>query len=237
MQNFAERTAELSTVSLALDRRRPVAEQVYETLKRAIVELRLLPGTAISENSLGQQLSVSRTPIRAAILRLSEEGLIDVFPQQGSFVSLIRISDLKDSQFVRRSLEVALVTEAAAQWSERASARLHAIVEDQRAAIAADDFDGFHREDEAFHQAFAEIAGRKGVWPSVLAAKTNLTRFIRFSGDRQRLPAVIEEHLAILAALDRGDATAAGAAMAAHLDRIFLLFENPPEKDRAYFTT
>src|SRR5262249_24368279 len=104
-------------VSLALNRKLPVADQVYEALKKAIVTLQLMPGASISENRVCRTFGVSRTPVRSAIALLAEEGLIDVYPQQGSFVAPIRLSLITDSQFFRKALEVAILLEAAGRWT------------------------------------------------------------------------------------------------------------------------
>jgi DNA-binding GntR family transcriptional regulator len=225
----------LKGVSLTLDRRVPMTEQVHGALRAAILSAQLPPGMAISENAICRQFAVSRTPVRAAILRLSEEGLVDVFPQQGSFVSQIRIGGVRDSHFVRRTLELALIRTAAARWTPAASLALRATATAQRDSIARGDTDAFHREDERFHQIIAVEAGHAGVWPTILAAKTQLTRLIRFSGDAQRLPVVVEEHLRIADALEAGAPEAAAAALGAHLDQIFILFEGLPDDERRQF--
>lgn len=231
----ADADRSLVDLVLVLDRRLSVADQVYATLREAILAVRLMPGAAISENSICRQFGVSRTPVRAAIQRLSEEGLVDVFPQQGSFVSRIRIGGLHDSHFVRRTLEIALLREAASRWTEDAGRQLADTIEAQSADIARGDVDAFHRSDERFHQLIAAQAGREGVWPNVLAAKTKLTRFIRLSGSSERLPVVVVEHRNILDALNRGDGNAAEAALAIHLDKIFILFEDLPAEERRNF--
>lgn len=227
--------AGLAGVSLNLDRRVPMTEQVHGALRAAILSAQLPPGIAISENAICRQFAVSRTPVRAAIQRLSEEGLVDVFPQQGSFVSQIEIGGVRDSHFVRRTLEVALIRAAAARWTPGASRALRDTAEAQLGSIAEGDVDGFHREDESFHRIIAVEAGHAGVWPTILAAKTQLTRLIRFSGDAERLPVVVEEHLRIADALDAGAAGAAEAALVAHLDQIFILFEGLPADQRRRF--
>ncbi|WP_062119846.1 GntR family transcriptional regulator [Aureimonas sp. AU40] len=225
----------LGGLILKLDRRLSVADQVHAALREAILAVDLPPGAAISENSICRQFSVSRTPVRAAIQRLSEEGLVDVFPQQGSFVSRIKIGGIHDSHFVRRTLEIALVREAALRWTPEAGRRLAETLEAQSTDIARGDVDAFHRDDERFHQLIAIQAGHEGVWPSVMAAKMQLTRFIRFSGNSERLPVVVEEHKAIMDALDRADADAAETALVVHLDKIFILFEGMPAEERRHF--
>lgn len=222
----------LEGLDLVLDRQRSASDQVHAALRRAIIEVRLAPGSPISENSICRQFAVSRTPVRAAIQRLSEEGLVDVYPQVGSFVAPIRLVGLQDSHFIRRSLEIALLREVAPLWTQDMSRAMRQAVAEQERFIAADDGNGFFRADEDFHHLLGTFAGREGVWQAVLGAKVALTRFQRSWQTAERLPDVIIEHLAIVDALDRGDTTAAEQALVSHLDMIFVIFGRMPEQQR-----
>ncbi len=225
----------LLSISFKLDRRRPVSEQVYSALRQSIVQFKLVPGTPISENSICRQFDVSRTPVRAALQRLSEEGLVDIYPQQGTFVSKIRIDDIKDSHFVRRNLEMALLREAGRDWTKEKSKAMRDVVDIQANDIKRNDVDAFLLSDERFHQLFAIYAGREGVWNVIMTAKMPMMRFYRFLGTPRRLPIVLEEHLAILDALDRGNVDAAENLLGAHLNQNFVVFESLPVKDRSVF--
>lgn len=236
MTRNGERDEAPFPVAAQLDRKRAVSEQVYDALKQAIVTVRLLPGTSISENRICRHFGVSRTPVRTAITRLAEEGLIDVYPQQGSFVAPIRLTGIAASRFVRRVLEVAVLREAAARWTEAMSREARALIASQASAIAAGDIELFHREDERFHQAFAVFAGQEAVWGTILAAKDRLGRVVRLFGEPERLPKVLVEHGAVIDALDAGDAEEAARRLEYHLDRIFHLIEQLPQRYRAYIT-
>ncbi len=222
----------LEGLDLALDRQRSASDQVHAALRRAIIEVRLAPGSPISENSICRQFAVSRTPVRAAIQRLSEEGLVDVYPQVGSFVAPIRLAGLRDSHFIRRSLEIALLKEVAPIWTADMSRTMREIVAEQEHYIKTEDGDGFFKADEAFHHLLGTFAGREGVWQAILSAKVGLTRFQRSWQTAERLPDVIVEHLAVVDALDRGDALAAEQALMTHLDMIFVIFDRMPEDQR-----
>ncbi|MER9211163.1 GntR family transcriptional regulator [Mesorhizobium sp. M0663] len=215
----------LVELDVFLNRRSSASEQIYSVLREAIVRAKLLPGESISENAVCRQFNVSRTPVRAAIQRLAEDGLVSVFPQLGSFVSQIDIVSIQDSHFVRRSLETCLLREVAPRWTPAMSAEMRSLVAAQERSIAEGDIDGFHDNDENFHQLFASFAQRPGVWTTIHAAKAKLTRFIRFSGNAARFAVVLQEHLAILDALDANDGPGAEAALVAHLDKIFVLFD------------
>jgi GntR family transcriptional regulator, rspAB operon transcriptional repressor len=223
-------------IDFVIDRRKPVADQVYEALKAAIVAVRLQPGTSISENRACRHFGVSRTPVRSAIVRLAEEGLIDVYPQQGSFVAPIRFNEVRDCHFVRKHLELAILAEAAARWTPAMSQEARAIVAAHGLALAAGDVDQVFVEDERFHQAFSVFAGREGVWNTVLAAKARLGRFVRLFGKPERLPVVMLEHLAVIDALDAGQAELAVQKLSYHLDVVFHLLEQMPDQYRPYLS-
>jgi DNA-binding GntR family transcriptional regulator len=221
-------------LTFRLDRRHTVSDQVYDALKEAIVSVKLLPGASISENRICRHFGVSRTPVRTAIVRLVEEGLIDVYPQQGSFVAPIRLVGIAESRFVRDVLEAAVLREAAAVWTPEHSQRMRAIVAAQSEACAAGDLELFHREDERFHQAFCSVAAREGVWNTIVQAKARASRVHRLFGDADRMPAVVVEHLAVLDALDAGDGEEAVRRLEYHLHRIFELIEQLPERYRPF---
>ena len=227
----------LVSLEINLDRRLPVSEQVYGVLRDSIIRVKLFPGSPISENSICRQFSVSRTPVRAALQRLSEEGLVDIFPQQGTFVSKIRVDDIKDSHFVRRSLEVAVLRDVGSRWTRETSRTFRDLVDIQAADVRRNDVDAFLASDERFHQAFSVHARKEGVWSVIKAAKMPMLRFYWFFGTPQRMPIVLEEHLTILDALDEGDMAKAEAAMITHLDKNFVMFEKLPVKDRAIFAS
>jgi len=238
MPQAAEPDAEALDIDLKVDRKRPMTDQVYEALRAAIIEVRLLPGTSISENRICRHFGVSRTPVRLAIARLAEEGLIDVYPQQGSFVSPIRLGSIHDSHFVRKSLELSILAMAAKLWSPAFSRESREIIACQAAAISAQnttaDAERFLREDERFHYAFARFARKEGVWPTVLTAKAKLGRFFRVFARPERLHRVVEEHTAIIDALDAGDPALAAERLDYHLDRVFFMIDQLPDQYRRY---
>jgi DNA-binding GntR family transcriptional regulator len=209
----------LPRLNIALDRRRPAADQIYEALKKAIVSLRLVPGASISENRLCRQIGVSRTPVRAALIRLVEDGLIEVFPQKGSIVAPIKLSAVRDNHFIRKALELAVLARAAEAWTPGLSAGSHEIVAQQSAALAQLDFESFHRLDESFHAAFCVAAGLQGVWSTILIAKARVDRVHRLASIEGRLQQVIVEHRDILDTLDAGDAKRAGERLDYHLEQ------------------
>lgn len=222
-------------LDLSIDRRRQVSDQIYEALRRAIVSLRLPPGTAISENRICRHVGVSRTPVREAIIRLVEDDLIEVFPQQGSFVAPIKLGTIRESHFIRKALELAVLRQAAARWSPELSGRAHALLAEQEAALASGDEERFHELDEAFHRNVCDSADLAGVWNTIQGAKARVDRVHRLAAVEGRLPVVIREHRAVIEALDAGDEAGAVARLEYHLDRILALLEMLVGRNQRYF--
>jgi DNA-binding GntR family transcriptional regulator len=198
----------------------PTMRSIYALLRGDIVTLRLRPGARLSENELALRFGTSRAPVREALIRLVEDGLIDVRPQRGSFVSRISLKAMERARFVREALEVAIIRRAAERGIPEATrAQAEAAIEGQRRS--RDDHEGFTRLDDLFHRSFAEGTSLVGVWAIIEREKAQFDR-IRFLS----LPAVtpvdvlIEQHRAILnAVLDR-QPDAAEQAIRSHMSEV-----------------
>src|SRR5580765_686443 len=101
-----------------LDRDRQAAPQVFERLRGMIISLELPPGSPLSRAALAGQFGVSSTPIRDALMRLEEEGLVEVFPQYATVVSRIDIGLAQQAHFLRQSLELEIVKGLALEHPE-----------------------------------------------------------------------------------------------------------------------
>jgi DNA-binding GntR family transcriptional regulator len=212
-------------IAIDFDRKRQVSDQIYDALKRAIVTLKLPPGTAISENRICRHIGASRTPVREAIIRLVEDELIDVYPQQGSFVAPIRIGKIRESHFVRKCLELGVLRNATANWSSQCSAHTDLLLQQQQMAQAANDVDRFNQLDEDFHRFFSEVAGLPGVWNTIQGAKARVDRVHRLAAIEGRIPMVIKEHRAVVRALHIGDLATAVETLDEHLDKVMTFLD------------
>jgi DNA-binding GntR family transcriptional regulator len=223
-------------LDLALDRRRNVADQICQALRDAILELRLPPRTLVSENMVCREAGVSRTPVRNAIVRLVEEELLDVFPQQGTYVAPIKLGKVRDGHFIRRALEVAILEKAATAWSEAASAEAHAVLTEHEALDVHGDVQAFMRIDVMFHQCFARAAGMEGVWRPIQHAKAHLDRLHRLGfPQNDRMKAVAAEHRAILRAFEADDLPLARRRLIEHLDVIIGMLDGLRCQHPGYF--
>jgi DNA-binding GntR family transcriptional regulator len=176
----------------------------------------------ISEAEIAFSYGVSRTPVREAILKLSDEGLLEIFPQSGIFVSRIPIAALPEAIIIRKALEATTAQLAAERAPASQILVLHAILERQREANVAGDADAFHRGDELFHATIAEIAGYPGIWTLIQQVKVHVDRYRRLTLPQEgRIARVIVEHEAILSTIEAHDSSGARIAMESHLDSLF----------------
>jgi DNA-binding GntR family transcriptional regulator len=197
------------------------ASRIYSDLRAELVSLRRRPGEPISEAEIALSYGVSRTPVREAILKLSDEGLLEIFPQSGSFVSRIPVGALPEAIIVRTALETTTARMAAERASASQLLNLHAILERQREADAAGERDAFHQADEMFHAAIADVAGYPGIWTLILQVKVHVDRYRRLTLPQHgRMAQVIAEHEAVLEAIEAHNPAGARAAMEFHLERL-----------------
>ncbi len=197
------------------------ASRIYSDLRAELVSLQRRPGEAISEAEIALSYGVSRTPVREAILKLSDEGLVEIFPQSGIFVARIPLAALPEAIIIRKVLEETTARLAAERATSSQILNLHSILERQREANAARDGDTFHRADEMFHAMIAEVAGYPGIWTLILQVKVHVDRYRLLTLPQQgRIPRVIAEHQAILDAIEAHDPSRARMAMEIHLENL-----------------
>lgn len=216
---------------------RPRSAQVYRALKSAIVSLELAPGAPISEHRICRHSGVSRTPVREAIIRLSQEGLIEVFPQQGSRVAPISLGRVRQGHFIRETLEMAVIRRAAISWREPFRGQLATITQHMKDAAAAGDHRTFHRLDERFHATFAACAGLEEVSRVIQESKIELDRVRQLANPVEgHMQKVLAEHATIERAMESGDTVEAAAALQHHLDTVHETISVLIERHREFFS-
>jgi GntR family transcriptional regulator, rspAB operon transcriptional repressor len=209
---------------------------IHAELRAQILSLRRLPGEPVLESRIATAYGVSRTPVREAILKLADEGLIEIFPQSGTFVARIPLADLPEAIVIRKSLEETASRLAAQRASRSQILALRALLERQREAESVVDRDAFHLADEAFHAAIAEAAGHKGIWKLVQQVKAHVDRYRRLTLPQEgRMTRAIAEHLAVLTMIESGNSSGAALAMAAHLDGLLTDIPDIRRRNPEYF--
>ena len=199
--------------------------RVYAALREAIVQLDLRPGEHLDKLAIAARMGVSRFPVGEAMNRLAAEGLVDIIPQSGSRVALIKISDTRENMFLRRALEVETVRRLAGTASPTLIDQLGSNLRYQRAAIEAQDLKGFHGFDLAFHALLQDHLGFERVRTATETARLGLDRVRQLLNTRRRLELTLTEHRTVVTALEAHDGEAAAKAMYGHLDAVMAELE------------
>jgi len=230
------RSAVTRSPRISASRAATASALIYADLRAELVSLKRLPGEPLSESEVAIAYGVSRTPVREAILRLAGEGLLEIFPQSGTFVSRIPLAGLPEAIIIRKALEETTAKLAAERASQSQILALWALIERQREAGAAGDQDAFHRADEGFHGALADAAGHSGIWRFVQQVKVHVDRYRRLTLPQLgRMTRARAENVEIAEAIEAHDAARAVGAMAAHLDRLLTDIADTSRLNPEYF--
>jgi DNA-binding GntR family transcriptional regulator len=194
-------------------------DRIYEGIKTDIVSLRLAPGAILSEPSLAVQYGVSRTPVREALRRLEQDGLIYSIPRRGTFVTQASLQDVMEIDQIREILEPAAARLAAAAVRD---SELDAAEEKLREARAGGDSEAAHLAyllaDSALHDLVLQATGNRILLETVRALH-NRTSAVRYATRLGRTREAVDELDAILYALRERNGSAAEQAMRTHLRR------------------
>lgn len=199
------------------------SDEIYEDLCNKIEKLVYLPGDKISENELCRQYGVSRHIIRTVISRLRERMLLTVYPQRGTFVSLIDMKTVELILFIRESVEqeaIRLLQFEKQEVRDRMSEAMKACIERQSIAISDNiDMDAFYLLDNEFHGCLLEAVGKKDVMGIIREDYIHFRRWRNFDVVRSgRQREIIEEHTALMHALVKNETKEAHEILHMHLN-------------------
>jgi len=195
------------------------AGRAYRHLRDAILEGELAAGEMLGETGLAQRLGMSRTPVRAALLRLQDERWVTIYPKRGALVNGLSERDIAEVADARYMLEAAAVQRAAAGMIEKLVPRLEESLAHQAAALAAADLRAFIDCTTGFHRMFVE-AGGNAVLLEMSDRLADRRRYMLFrQGERliERREEMLAEHRALIDALREHDVALFAETLRAHL--------------------
>jgi len=217
-------------------RRASTRTHVYNVIRQAIIALELPPGRALSENELATRYAVSRTPVREALIRLADDGLIEVVPQLGTFVARISVGDVVEVQFIRETLERASLPHAIKRIEPADERRLRRILAEQEDAEHDGDLQRWFATDEDLHRTLLEIGGHPKIWPIVSQAKAHLDRVRMLTlPNPDHLRALRAQHLAIIDHVSAKQRREADSVLKDHLHLVIDALERLEDKHPDYF--
>ena len=205
-----------------LDRKRPLRDQIYDLVRQLILSGRIAPGEVLDEKMIAANLRVSRTPVREAVKKLSDEHLVDVVAQSGTRASRINRNEVEQAYLIRRALEMESAAQAATRMSEAHADQLNDILQSHSRAIDRRRFAEAIALDDRFHRAIAEVSNLDRLWRAIEISKAQLDRCRHLMLPREgEGAATLEHHRKIIRALNSKDAELARRAMGDHLDSAY----------------
>jgi DNA-binding GntR family transcriptional regulator len=203
--------------------RQKSTDRVYAALRRKVIDSELAPGSQILEQELAIALGVSRTPLREALVRLENEGLLEIIPRHGVRIIPMSVADMKEIYQVLVSLESAAAAALASQPpTEAALDALDAIYDRMDAHLKAGDVTAWALEDERFHLKIIELAGNRRLREIVSNCWDQAHRARMFTLRMQTHPQPLQsmkEHRQIISALRKHDAAKAESLLRSHRER------------------
>jgi DNA-binding GntR family transcriptional regulator len=198
--------------------RRKVTDWVYEELKSAIVDLRLAPGNPLREATLADQLGVSKTPIREALTRLEQEGLVETTSFKGAVVTGYSRQDLLEIYELRELLENAAARTAAESMADADRDRLDRICRESRKLKKNHDAAGLAALISAFDDVLFEQVRNSRIRALIENLRAHLTRIGHLTAEIPgRIEASVDEHEKIVQAIAARDPELAERQMREHI--------------------
>lgn len=182
-------------------------DKAYEEIKKLVMTAKLQPGQKISKNELVETLEIGDTPVREAIIRLHREGLLEVIPQSGTYVSKINLSEVYQARFVRENIEPTIFKEATELATSKQLQELEKKIKIQAIYFEDQDPQMYFNLDEEFHEYFYKMAGKEFVWEWLQLLNTALNRFRYLRLDVKELGwlNILTEHRQILEYVTKKD--------------------------------
>ena len=196
---------------------------VYATLKSSILCLKLKPGAVVSTQEIATKLSVSRTPVREAFIRLQRDGLVNIFPQKETVVSRINLRRIEQERFIRESLECANIDTILRRGGPYDLSALYKNIQEQKRVLAEEYLDGykFFTIDNEFHRMLFALGGQELSAQVVADTNTHYTRVRLVTlGNAEIARASILEHEMILSEIESNLGELARGHMRHHLHRL-----------------
>ncbi len=194
-------------------------EYALRVITNRIISLELAPGSMVSESELADEMGLSRTPVREALIELSRIHMVTVYPKKGSTIALIDYAMVEESRYIRYLLEMSMVEQVCRSVKQDELNRLVKNVKLQEVCLKNQDLGKLMQLDNAFHKSLFDIARKPMVYQLMQTVQIHFDRVRMMSLEAVKDTKIVQDHEAILNAILRRDAADAQAMMDRHLKR------------------
>ena len=211
-------------------------QYVYRILKNNIMNLIIIPGTALSEQEIANRLSISRTPVREAFMHLAQEHLLDILPQKATYVSLIDLRNMEEAKFMREHLEKAVIKLACISFPDEKLFELQSNISLQELCIRENKSQKFFEFDGLFHGTIFSGCKKDRIWTMIQQISTHYNR-VRMLEAAQGydLPSLLQQHKDLLRAILEKDVELGEGTIDIHLNKVYVDVEQLKKKFSNFF--
>ncbi len=204
-------------------------------IRENIVSLELKPGTLVSENEIAAELGLSRTPVREAIIELSKASIIEIFPQRGSYVSLIDPKLVEESRFLRNVLDSAVIEVACDVANERYLKELEENVLLQEFYLGRGEKEKLYGLDNDFHKLIYVAAEKNNIYEMRATMMIQFDRVRTLAVETVKDLKIVEDHRGMYEAIKGRDKEKAVELVHKHLSRYQVDQESIRKQFSEYF--
>lgn len=213
----------MTTLTLSLFKENEsVREYAYRTLRENILKLKLKPGDKISEKEISDTLSISRTPVREAFIRLSQEQLLEVLPQRGTYISKINTSQIAEFRFLRVTLQQAVMKLACEKFPPEYQQKIIDCLEEQSTCVKIKNYSRFFELDNGMHSIIFSGCEKPNIWQ--LMQNTNLnyirSRVLDLHSKNNEIDLLFTQHQQIVEAILNHDSVLGNKIITEHINKV-----------------
>jgi DNA-binding GntR family transcriptional regulator len=188
-------------------------EQVYLFLREQMHTGAIAPGSTINLTEFSEQLGISKTPLRDALIRLESEGFVEILPRRGVRVNSLSLKDVKDYYEIIGQLEGGAIVAAFDKMSAAVVRRLEKLNQEMRASVKTSDFDTYYKKNLEFHESYLQLYDNKQLRRMIRPLKQRLYDFPRRSYIQEWELRNCDEHDQIIEKIKAGDPQGAASVI------------------------
>jgi len=184
-------------------------EQVYEFLRKELTEGKLIPGSSVNLTELSEQLGISKTPLRDALIQLEAEGFVTIAPRRGIYVNTLTLDEIRHIYEIVGSLETTALLSVFDKLDKFHTDRMRQLNDAIKTALEQQDYGTYYERNIDFHNAFLELSDNEPLLRIVMTMKRRLYDFPRRGYISEWEQSNCEDHVHLIAAIEKGDADGA----------------------------
>lgn len=184
-------------------------EQVYDFIREELTQGKLIPGAAVNLNAISEELGISKTPLRDAMLQLDTEGFVTISPRRGIFVNRLTLEDIRNCYEIIGSLESTVILAVFDSIQPLHIEKMKLLNRELRTSIKNEDFQAYYQQNILFHDVFLEMSHNQALKRIIAPMKRRLYDFPRRGYIKEWELSNCRDHDRLIEALEAGDRDAA----------------------------